>query len=45
MIRHHILHCCTVVNIRGESYWLKEKQQAMKSAFTMPTDETLAAVS
>lgn len=40
-----LLHRCTVINIRGESYRLKEKRQAMKSAFVMPVEESVAAVS
>ena len=40
-----LLHRCTVINIRGESYRLKEKRQARKSAFTMPVEETQAVVS
>ncbi|HKQ07897.1 MAG TPA: IS21-like element helper ATPase IstB [Blastocatellia bacterium] len=31
-----LLHRCTVINIRGESYRLKEKRQAGKSSFPMP---------
>jgi DNA replication protein DnaC len=35
-----LLHRCTVVNIRGESYRLKEKRQAAKSSLTkLPADE------
>jgi len=40
-----LLHRCTVINIRGESYRLKEKRQATKSAFTMPVAEAQAVVS
>ena len=38
-----LLHRCTVINIRGESYRLKEKRQATKSVFTMPAEESIAA--
>jgi DNA replication protein DnaC len=31
-----LLHRCTVINIRGESYRLKEKRQAGKASFPMP---------
>jgi DNA replication protein DnaC len=40
-----LLHRCTVINIRGESYRLKEKRQATKSAFTMPVEESQVAIS
>jgi hypothetical protein len=39
-----LLHRCTVIDIRGESYRLKEKRQATKSAFAMPVEETQAVV-
>ncbi len=39
-----LLRRCTVINIRGESYRLKEKRQAMKSAFAMPLEESAVAV-
>jgi DNA replication protein DnaC len=29
--RDRLFHCCTVVNIRGESFRLKEKRQAARS--------------
>jgi hypothetical protein len=25
-----VLHHCTVINIKGESYWLKERKEYMK---------------
>lgn len=40
-----LLHRCTVLNIRGESYRLKEKRQAAKSAFVMPVEEAQSVAS
>lgn len=39
-----LLHRCTVINIRGESYRLKEKRQAVKASLAI-TPADLAAVS
>ncbi len=36
-----LLHRCTVVNIRGESFRLKEKQQAARSTLAALTDSNL----
>ena len=35
-----LLHRCTVINIRGESYRLKEKRQAGKSAWSGPLEKS-----
>lgn len=40
-----LLPRCTVLNIRGESYRLKEKRQATKSVFTLPVAEVRAGAS
>lgn len=38
-----LLHRCTVINIRGESYRLKEKKRASRSAYVeAPVDDALA---
>ena len=29
-ILDRVLHHCTVINIKGESYWLKERKEFMK---------------
>ncbi len=34
-----LLHRCTVINIRGDSYRLKEKRQASQSAYGQPVVE------
>ena len=33
-----LLHRCTIINIRGDSYRLKEKRKANKTSFLTPTD-------
>ncbi len=38
-----LLHRSTVVNIRGESYRLKEKRQAAQSSFVMPAEAAVEA--
>jgi hypothetical protein len=32
------LHRCTIINIRGESFWLKEKRQAARSTLNALLD-------
>jgi DNA replication protein DnaC len=37
-----VLHHCTVVNIRGQSYWLKEKLKGGQLENGEPTDQRIS---
>ena len=37
-----LLHRCTIINIRGDGYRLKEKREASKTSFFTPTETEVA---
>jgi len=36
-----LLHRCTIINLRGDSYRLKEERKANKTSFLAPTEPEL----